>query len=87
MRSIYDLQPGRHYEVVVPFTDYDHIPHPVGERWTFETTNFLPYDDGLTLHVTRHGLPVVYRPQLRPEAQMEIIHEFGRYVTEVLPAP
>ncbi len=80
---INELQPGGTYEVVVPFTDYDHILHPVGERWEFETTNFLPYDDGLTLHVRRHGMALVYRLQLRPEEQQEIADKFGRYVTEV----
>jgi hypothetical protein len=47
--------------VIKEFTDYDGIVHPRGETWTFETTNFVPYESGLTLHVNKDGKPVVYR--------------------------
>ena len=87
MLNIRDLQPGATYEVIAPFTDYDGIVHAVGERWEFATTNFLPYDDGLTLHVRRQGRPLVYRLQTRPEAQLQITEDFGCYVTLVAPAP
>jgi Domain of unknown function (DUF3601). len=65
MGSVLKLIPGQRYRVVKPFTDYDRQVHPVGETWVFEKTNFLPYDDGLTLHVVQDGEQVVYRLQWR----------------------
>jgi hypothetical protein len=46
----------------------------------FEQTNFVPYEDGLTLHVSAHGLPQVYRFQQRPEEQAAIIEHFTDFV-------
>jgi hypothetical protein len=66
--------------VVQEFVDYDRQTHPVGETWVFERTNFLPYEDGLTLHVSAGGLPAVYRLQWRPEAQAALIENFTDFV-------
>jgi hypothetical protein len=68
--------------VVNEFFDYDKILHPVGETWTFEGTNFLPYDDGLTLHVTMDNFPkqISYRLQWRLEEQAFIIENFIEFV-------
>lgn len=74
------LIPGQEYIVVKPFTDYDGIVHEVGDTWTYQGTNFLPYDDGLTLHVLVNNKPVVYRLQWRQEEQAEIIDNFKDYV-------
>ena len=74
------LIPGQDYLVIKPFTDYDGIVHVVGEIWTYEGTNFLPYDDGLTLHVLLDDKAVVYRLQWRKEEQAEIIENFKAYV-------
>lgn len=80
MESVLKLIPGQRYRVVKPFTDYDRQVHPVGETWVFERTNFLPYDDGLTLHVVQDGVQVVYRLQWREEEQAAVIEGFGEYV-------
>lgn len=74
------LIPGQEYLVTKPFVDYDGIVHGVGEIWTYRGTSFLPYDDGLTLHVTNNGKEEVYRLQWRKEAQAEIIENFNGYV-------
>ena len=71
---------GQEYLVKKPFTDYDGLIHGVGEIWTYQGTNFLPYDDGLTLHVLMDNKAVVYRLQWRKDAQAEIIENFNDYV-------
>ena len=81
MADIRTLIPGQRYRVIREFTDYDGRQHPVGETWVFEQTNFVPYEDGLTLHVSAHGLPLVYRLQQRPEEQAAIIEHFTDFVT------
>ena len=80
MPDIRTLLPGQSYRVVREFQDYDQRLHPVGEIWKFVETNFVPYYDGLTLHVLVHGLPLVFRFQTVPEEQAAIIHHFTDYV-------
>ena len=76
------LIPGQKYKVAKEFFDYDKIFHPVGETWTFAGTNFLPYEDGLTLYVTVEDLPkqISYRLQWRQEEQALIIENFIQFV-------
>lgn len=66
--------------MVAEFIDYDRGRHPVGETWVFENTNFVPYEDGLTLHVRAHGVLLVYRLQGRPEEQAALIEQFTDFV-------
>ncbi|GAB3634493.1 hypothetical protein GCM10027422_00830 [Hymenobacter arcticus] len=80
MAAIQALVPGQCYCVMREFVDYDRQVHPVGETWVFESTNFVPYEDGLTLHVRVGGLPVVYRLQWRPEEQAALIENFTDFV-------
>lgn len=82
MSNPLELIPGSKYRVVKEFFDYDKILHPIGETWTFEGTNFLPYDDGLTLHVLRGDPPkqISYRLQWRQEEQAFIIDNFKGFV-------
>jgi hypothetical protein len=75
-----NLISGQDYLVIKPFVDYDGIVHDVGEIWTYQGTNFLPYDDGLTLHVLVDNKAIVYRLQWRNDAQAEIIENFKEYV-------
>lgn len=82
MKNVRDLQKGTSYLVIKEFVDYDDIKHPVGETWTFDKTNFLPYEDGLTLHVLRDGENKVYRFQQIPEEQSELIENFADYVIQ-----
>ena len=78
-----DLIPGSTYRVATAFVDYDGIPHPIGERWQFLSKDFLPYEDGLTLHVERDGVRVSFRLQWRPETQGRIIDDFSELVEEL----
>jgi hypothetical protein len=80
MAAVQALIPGQRYCVVQEFVDYDRQMHLVGETWVFERTNFVPYEDGLTLHVRTSGLPVVYRLQWRPEEQAALIENFTHFV-------
>jgi hypothetical protein len=75
-----NLISGRKYRVVKPFTDFDHQVHPIGESWTYVGTNFLPYDDGLTLHVLVGDKKDVYRLQWVKEQQADIIENFKDFV-------
>lgn len=81
MADIRTRTPGQRYCVVQAFVDDDQQVHPVSESWVFERTNFVPYEDGLTLHVRVHGLPLVYRLQQRPEEQAALIEHFTDFVT------
>jgi len=79
MDNSLDLLQGQQYTVIKPFIDYDNV-HEAGETWIYTGTNFLPYEDGLTLHVLKNGVEAVYRLQWRKEAQAEIIENFKDYI-------
>ena len=82
------LRPGMRYHVVRPFFDFDCVGHPAGESWTFEGSNFLPYDDGLSLFVSRDdGRKQHIRLQWRAETQADVIDALAQYVAEQMPAP
>jgi len=74
------LQAGKTYKVAIPFKDYDSKTHPIGERWIFIGSSFLPYDDGLSLFVTIDGQDVQIRLQDRPEAQGDIIQNLAGHL-------
>ena len=75
-----NLIPQRKYCVIKSFTDFDQKIHPVGEAWLFIESNFLPFDSGLTLHVIKDHIPIVYRLQWRSEQQAEVLDHFNDYV-------
>ena len=74
------LTAGQKYTVIKTFTDFDQIVHPIDDTWTFIETNFLPYEDGLTLHVAKDGQNVVYRLRWTDEGQGHIIDNFQDFV-------
>lgn len=76
------LTPGKDYTVIKQFIDHDSIVHEIGETWTYQGTNFVPYDEGLTLHVVINNEPIVYRLQWTKEAQATIIENFKKYVEQ-----
>ena len=78
-----ELNPGKTYRVITEFTDYDGLPHPVGETWTFINHNFLPYEDGLTLNILRDGKNSSIRLQWREDTQGHIVSNFSDFVEEV----
>lgn len=77
-----NLVQGRIYIVINAFTDYDGISHPPGERWRFMEKNFLPYEDGLTLHIEKNGRAETIRLQWREESQGQVIDDFSEYVSQ-----
>ena len=83
MDNTLNLIPGQQYAVIKSFTDFDGIVHKVGETWIYQGTHFLPYDDGLTLHVIVNNKETVYRLQWREEEQGQIIEHFNGYVETV----
>jgi hypothetical protein len=80
MADIRQLVSGQCYRVVRAFIDHDGGQHLEGETWVFQSTHFVPYHDGLTLHVRVHGVPQVYRLQWLPEEQAALIENFTNYV-------
>ncbi|MEP6795923.1 MAG: DUF3601 domain-containing protein [Saprospiraceae bacterium] len=76
---------GKKYKVVKAFIDFDGIIHSAGETWTFVRTDFLPYEDGLTLIVIPNNSSeeISYRLQWRVGQQAEIIDHFKEYVEEI----
>lgn len=74
------LVPGRDYVVVPVFVDFDRGQHPVGERWTFIGSSFLPYDDGLSLFAVIDGQRSHIRMQWRKEEQGLVIDALQGYL-------
>lgn len=91
MSNPLNLISGQRYRIIKPFTDYDRHTHQPGEAWTFIRTNFLPYEDGLTVHLRLDDDPreLLFRLQWRPEEQAELIEHFTEYVVpdNVVSAP
>lgn len=77
------MTPGKAYRVIAEFKDYDGRIHPIGETWSYTSHDFLPYDDGLTLHTMDHGKKSTIRMQWRDEAQGRIIDKFSDFVEEI----
>ena len=75
-----NLTPGQKYKIIKTFIDFDQIVHPVDEAWIFIETNFLPYEDGLTLHVLKEGLKTTYRLKWTKENQENIIENFKDFI-------
>ena len=78
-----DLIPGQTYRVIKTLEDYDGITHAQGESWRFVGKDFLPYEDGLSLHVELNEQNVTLRLQWRAETQGELIDNFSDFVEEV----
>jgi len=74
---------GQTYRVSKTFEDYDGITHDVGESWRFVGKDFLPYEDGLSLHIESNGQNVTLRLQWRSETQGGLIDNFSDFVEEV----
>lgn len=83
-RPFKHLRPGTRYQVIRSFVDYDGAEHAVGERWIFAGSNFLPYDDGLSLFVTDdEGHLQHIRLQWRPESQGAMIDALEDHIAEI----
>jgi hypothetical protein len=75
---------GQQYRVVKSFVDFDAAEHPAGETWYFIGSNFLPYDDGLSLFVADDDQQQWHiRLCWRTDQQGEICEHFAEYVQPI----
>ncbi len=82
------LAPGQRCRVVCAFVDHDGIVHPVGETLRFLRSDFLPYENGLSLFVAMPGgAERQIRLQWRPEAEGPVIDALDQYVLPVSDGP
>lgn len=77
------LIPDKKYRVVKEFRDYDSAAHPEGEEWIYQSYNFVPYHDGLSLFVRINGKEEQIRLQTTPEEQLHITENLGGYLKEI----
>jgi hypothetical protein len=78
--NIPTLEQEQPYKVIKEFIDYDKDVHAVGETWIYKGTAFLPYEDGLSLFVSKNDSLIMYRLQWRKEEQADVIDNFKDYV-------
>ncbi len=83
MSDISNLKKGETYKVIKEFADYDLKIHNIGEIWTFEKTEYLPYHSGLSLFVIENGKKVMFRFQDTAEEQQELLNCFMNLVESV----
>lgn len=74
------LKSGNEYIVTQEFTDFQKELHPVGEKWEFLGSHFVPYDDGLLLYVKKNGQKTQIKLQWVPKAQAKILDNFEQYI-------
>lgn len=74
------LKAGEEYLVVKSFRDYDNYSYEEGNVVEFIGSNFVPYDDGLSLFFVYQGREKQIRLQVRPEEQQEIAHNINKYL-------
>ncbi len=74
------LKSGKSYKVVASFEDYDGCLHDVGEHWIFIGSNFVPYEDGLSLFAVINGVDSQVRLQHRLEEQSKTIENIEQYL-------
>jgi hypothetical protein len=56
--SVHTLRAGQRYRVLRDFTDYTGAPFAAGDELVFESSSFLPYDDGHTLRFAERTMYV-----------------------------
>ena len=78
-----ELQVGKTYTVISPFIDFDGKNHGIGETWRLLRTNFVPYEDGLSIFVEVNGNEEQIRLRWRKENQEKLIESFSDYVVEI----
>jgi hypothetical protein len=68
------LKPGQYYRVECDFRDNEGRRHQAGQLWLYRSYDFLPYEDGLTLHfMTEQGDDLQVRLQDRADAEQPVI--------------
>jgi hypothetical protein len=77
------LAPGRRYQVVQAFHDFDHGLHAPCESWIYLGHNFVPYHDGLVLFVQLDDAgQSSIRLQWGPDEQGHLIENLEQYLAE-----
>jgi Domain of unknown function (DUF3601). len=74
---------GRKYTISKSFRDYDNYPYEQGNVIEFIGSNFVPYEDGLSLFCIYKDREKQIRLQIRPEEQEEIAHNIQDYLVPV----
>lgn len=74
------LKAGRKYMIVKSFRDYDNYTYEEGNVIEFIGSNFVPYDDGLSLFCVYKDREKLIRLQVRPEAQLETARNLQQYL-------
>ena len=74
------LKAGEKYLVVKSFRDYDNYSYEEGNVIEFIGSNFVPYEDGLSLFFVYQGREKQIRLQVRPEEQQEIAQNINKYL-------
>ena len=77
------LRAGRKYSIVKSFRDYDNYQYEEGNIIEFIGSNFVPYEDGLSLFCIYKDREKQIRLQLRPEEQQEIASNLKEYLVPV----
>ena len=77
------LMSGKKYAISKSFRDYDNYPYEEGNVIEFIGSNFVPYEDGLSLFCIYKDREKQIRLQVRPEAQEEIAHNLKEYLVPV----
>ncbi|OZG75028.1 hypothetical protein BTA51_01095 [Hahella sp. CCB-MM4] len=78
------LKAGQKYTIAKPFKDYDNNVYEESLVIEFIGSNFVPYDDGLSLFCVYKGRERQIRLQVRPEAQQEVVHNLQQYLVPVI---
>lgn len=77
------LQRGHRYRVARAFTDYDGVPFEFDDTWWFVGVAYAPYDDGITLYITRDGVTeACIRLEDRPGGQDYVVAALAEYFVE-----
>ncbi len=74
---------GKKYAIAKSFRDYDNYPYEEGNVIEFIGSNFVPYEDGLSLFCIYKDREKQIRLQVRPGAQEEIAHNLKEYLEPV----
>lgn len=74
------LKSGEKYSIAKTFRDYDNYPYEEGNIIEFIGSNFVPYEDGLSLFCIYKGREKQIRLLVRPEAQQEIADNLQQYL-------
>jgi len=77
------LEAGKTYIINKTFFDFDNVQYKEGEKIVFIGSNFVPYEDGLSLFVVYRNEERQIRLQIRPEEQQVIAQSLEKLFVEM----